>query len=500
MRTPAVCFVLSLGLMLSLVSPTLPAAPRQIVVADTAELTSGDPRIAGFQTDYDTIFQMCDALVTFDRNSRVVPSLASSWRVINPTTYEFTLRSGAKFQDGMPVTAADVKQTMDRILDPAFKSTTIAPDFEPFIKSTDVITPTVVRFNLKIPYPAFLNRMVYIFPVSHTAVERLGDKEFSRHPICAGPFRLAEWMPDDHKALDAVADYWGGRPSVDRIIIKPVPQGATRVAGLRAGEVDLAVGVPPDQLEAVTRSPGLTVITNPSGRRMLFFMDALSKPFDDRRVRQAVNYAIDWTAICKTIMGGLAQPLPGIAAPGVFGYTPVQGYEYNPAKAKQLLAEAGYSTGFDLAVEGPNGHYFQDRDTVQVVTGYLRAVGINATPQIYEWGQYAARRRNRQFKMGLWASLPLYRDMDDLGFNLEAKRASTMYDNPAVARLFEAGRAEYDPQKRKAIYAKLTDLLELDAPIVFGPEITQAYGVTRRLKWRPRPGTDILFGLRDADL
>src|SRR5262249_14180654 len=152
-----------------------------IVIDDTGEISSGDPRLGGFQTDLDTTLQMCDALVTFDANSKIVPQLARSWKVVNSTTYEFVLRP-AKFQDGTPVTASDVKATVDRILDPAFKSTIVAPDLDPIIKSTEVVDAQTVRFNLKIPYPAFLNRMVYVFPVSQSAVRALGDQEFARHP------------------------------------------------------------------------------------------------------------------------------------------------------------------------------------------------------------------------------------------------------------------------------------------------------------------------------
>src|SRR5262249_20857160 len=157
----------------------------------------------------------------------------------------------------------------------------------------------------------------------------------------------------------------------------------------RAREADLVVSVPPDLIDSIRTDPGLKLIENNSGRRILFFLNTYAKPFNDLRVRQAVNYAVDWTAIIKSLMGGLGRPLPGVAAPSVFGYTPIRGYDYDVAKAKQLLAEAGYPNGFDLVIESPNGHYFQDREISQAVAGYLKAVGIRATVSVYEWGQYA---------------------------------------------------------------------------------------------------------------
>jgi peptide/nickel transport system substrate-binding protein len=316
----------------------------------------------------------------------------------------------------------------------------------------------------------------------------------------AGPYKLAQWVPDDQKVLDAFADYWGGRPKVDRIVIKPVPSGPTRVAALRAREADLVVSVPPDLIDSIRTDPGLKLIENNSGRRILFFLNTYAKPFNDLRVRQAANYAVDRTAIIKSLMGGLGRPLPGVAAPSVFGYTVIRGYDYDVAKAKQLLAEAGYPNGFDLVIESPNGHYFQDREISQAVAGYLKAVGIRATVSVYEWGQYAGRKRERKFDMGLWASLSNYRDFDDLGFNLEPSRASSFYDNAEVNELFAAGREENDATKRKAIYAKLTKVLEADAAELFGPEIIQAYGASARLRWQPWAGSDILFDLRNAVL
>ena len=492
--------VVSLILTSVLSSPGRSAVPgNQIVVAQTAEISTADPRVGDFGIDYGTYFQICDPLVTFDENSRIVPALAASWRAVNPTTYEFTLRPGARFHDGRPVTATEVKATMDRILDPAFRSP-VAADYVQVVKSTEVINPTTIRFNLFVPFGAFLNRMVYIFPVSQQAVQQLGDQEFARRPVCAGPYKFVEWVRDDHITLEAFDDYWGGRPKIDRIVIKPIPQGSTRAAALRAGEVDLALSVPPDQALAVKQNPQLRLVEKDTGRLEFFFLDASSKPFDDKRVRQAVNYAVNWPVIIRTIMGGYGARVAGITTAYMFGHKDMKPYEYNPAKAKQLLVEAGYPNGFDIAVESPNGRYFVDREVALAVVGYLRRIGINANLQVYEWGQYNARQRTKQFKMGLWAALSLFRDFDDRGFQFEPTRAGRFYLNPTLSEMFEQGRAEIDPEKRKAIYSRLSDFVYDEAVWLFGASVVGTYGMSRRLQWEPRAGSDILFGLNSATL
>lgn len=491
--------VLVLVAALGVPAHTAPARSSQIVIAQSAEISNGDPRIGDIGIDYGTYFQICDPLVTFDENSRIVPALASSWRVVNPTTYEFTLRVGAKFHDGTPVTAADVKATMDRILDPAFKSP-IAADYVQIVKSTEALNPTTVRFNLHVPFGAFLNRMVYIFPVSQQAVQQLGDQEFGRRPVCAGPYKFTEWVRDDHITLDAFDDYWGGRPRIDRIVIKPIPQGSTRASALRAGEVDLAVSVPPDQALAIKQDSRFKLLEKDTGRLEFFFLDASSKPFDDKRVRQAINYAVNWPVIARTIMGGYGRRVSGISTPYMFGHKDTRGYDYNPAKAKRLLVEAGYANGFEVTVESPNGRYFVDREIALAVVGFLRRIGINANLQVYEWGQYLARQRTKQFKMGLWAALSLFRDFDDRGFQFEPSRAGRFYISPAVTQLFEQGRAETDPERRKAIYGRLADLVIDEAVWLFGASIVGTYGVSQRLQWEPRAGSDILFGLNTATL
>jgi peptide/nickel transport system substrate-binding protein len=471
----------------------------QLVVAQGADIQSADPLKGDTGVEFSVYFQMCDPLVNYDKDWNLVPALATSWKAVDPLTYDFTLRSGAKFQDGTPVTAADVKFTMDRFLDPKFNARN-ATDFVEIVKSTEVVGPAVVRFRLKVPYASFVYQMPYIFPVSQQAVTKLGDEEFARHPICAGAYRLVEWVPDDHVLLEASDHYWAGRPKVDRIVIKPIPSSATRSAALRSGEVDVAVNLSPDQVPAVEKDAKLRILAKETGRMEFFIYNTNQKPFDDKRVRQALNYAVDWDAIVKSIMGGYGRRVVGPAMPYMFGYKPVTAYPYDPTKAKSLLGEAGYGNGFDLTVESPNGRYFQDKEIAQAVVGYLQRVGVRATLQTSEWGQHSTRKRTLKWQIGLWGFVSLYHQLDDVGFHFEPQRGANLYSNPELTKLFEAGRMESDQAKRKAIYGKAIDLLVDEAPWLYGVAVLGPYGVNRRVTWEPRSGSDILFDLNRATL
>jgi len=485
-------------LALGLPSYSAPSGGSQITVAQGSDIVTGDPRQGDTGVDYNVYFAMCDPLINFDRNWNLVPALATSWRVVDPLTYEFTLRPGARFQDGTPVTAADVKATMDRILDPAFKSA-VASDYVDIVASTEAVNPSTVRFHLKVPYAGFLDELVYIFPVPQQAVQREGDQEFGHHPVCAGAYKLSEWVPDDHVLLEAFDGYWGRRPATGRLVIRPIPSGATRAAALRAEEVDLAVDMPPDQLPVIQQDRRLKILAKDTGRMEFFLLNAKTKPFDDKRVRQAVNYAVDWTATIQSIMGGYGHRAPAPVTPFMFGYKVVRGYPYDPVRAKRLLAEAGYPDGFDLTLDTPSGRYFEDKEIAQVVVGYLQKVGIRANLRTHEWSEYLTQwYRKNLLTMGLFGFVSQYHQFDDVGFHFEPSRGGRYYSNPEITALFEEGRTTIDPAKRKAIYGRATDLLVDEAPWLFGVTTVGTFGANSQLRWEPRAGSDILFDLNSA--
>ncbi|MBI4276972.1 MAG: hypothetical protein HY660_00825 [Armatimonadetes bacterium] len=472
---------------------TLPAQTArpasQVVIARGADILTGDPTIDAYNVHTSVFLNVCDTLVVFGEGGRLEPRIAESWKAEDPKTYVFKLRRDVKFHDGTPVTAQDAKFTLDRIIDPKTKSAMDA-DFAPIIASSEVPDPYTLRINLKVPLVPFVNQMPFVFVISKRAFERMGEKEFGKKPVCSGPYKFTEWVPNDRVVLDAFDGYYRGTTKIQRVIYRTIPEASTRVAALRAGEVDLVEAVPPDQIRTVENAPNLRIERAPSGRILFFLMYAWDGPFKDKRVRQALNYAIDWDAISKAVFGGNARKAPSPILPHVFGYKSVVRYFYDVERAKRMLAEAGYASGFAVTMESPNGRYFRDRELAQAVAGYLQQVGVRVDLRTYEWGEYLRRYRGRQVRLGLFGYLNIFRDFDDIALHFEPDRRGIYWNDATVTRLFREGRSTTDASRRKATYSKLLDVIMEEAPWLFGVEIANIYGVNNRLQWKPIPGTD----------
>ena len=487
---PAILALACIGLLAFQGNLGAQPSVAQVVIARGADILTADPTIDAYNVHGTVFVNTCDTLVAFGAGGKLEPRIAESWKIEDPRTYLFKLRQDVRFHDVSPLTADDVKFTLDRIVDPNTKSQ-LASDFATVIASTQVVDRHTVRVHLKVPLVPFLNQMPFIFVISKAAFEKVGEKEFGRKPVCAGPYRFTEWVPNERIVLDRFDGYYRGPVKVGRVVIRTIPAPATRVSALRTGEVDLIEGVPPDQMDVIERDAKLRVESAPSGRILFFYMQSLREgPFRDKRVRQALNHAIDWQAISKAVYGGHARPATSPILPHVFGYKRVVRYFYDPARARTLLAEAGLPNGFSTVMDSPSGRYFRDRELAQAVSGFLEQVGVKVELRTYEWGQYLRLYRGAQVQLGLFGYLNIFRDFDDIALHFEPDRRGFYWNDPRLTQLFRDGRATTDPNRRKAIYSRALDLIMEEAPWLFGVEIENIYGVSRRLQWTPTPGTD----------
>lgn len=460
-----------------------------VVIARGADIVTGDPTVDAYSVMRTIFLNICDPLVVFGPAGQVQPRLAESWTAVNPKTYVFRLRRGVKFHDGTPLTSADVKFTIERIIDPKTKSV-MAADYAPSIASVDAVDPLTVRLNLKVPLVPLINLMPYVFIIPKATFERMGEKEFARKPVCSGAYRFVEWVPNDRITLEAFPGYWRGAPRIQRVVFRALPDASTRLSALRAGEVDLVEGVSPDQVKLLEALPNLQVARATSGRILFIFMDTSQEPYNDRRIRQALNYATDWKAIASGVYAGYAKAVSGPILPHLFGYKPVPGFPYDPERAKKLLAETPYPHGFDAVIESSNGRWLRDKEMVQAVAGYLQQIGIRPTVRVYEYGEYRRRYRAKQVKIGIWGYRDLSRDVDDIGFHFEPGRDVNYWNTPRLTRLFEQGRAVTDPKRRRQIYGQALDIIHEEAPWIVGVSPDNMYGLSRRFVWTPVPGSD----------
>lgn len=331
------------------------------------ELEDGDTLVVGLRADRilsldpaayrdrDTetvIRNIYDGLVTRTPDGEVVPEIAESWEQPDPTTYIFKLRRGIKFHNGEELTADDVVFTFERILaddgldgQPSPRKGLVEP-----LQSVEKVDDYTVRMKLAKPSAAFLQLLVHTQIVPKDYVEEVGSRGLSEHPVGAGPFKFVEGSLDGQIVLERFDGYYGGSPElppvgpakVRRVVFRMMPEPATRIAALKSGEVHIVQEVPPDMVADLERDPNVQVKVTQGTR--LYMIELNNKVLSDPRVRQALNYAIDWDAILQELYQGHAHRVATAMLPSGFGYHEgLEPYPYDPEKAKQLLREAGYT-------------------------------------------------------------------------------------------------------------------------------------------------------------
>jgi peptide/nickel transport system substrate-binding protein len=328
-----------------------PAVDRDtVVVAVSKEIASLDALVVATGDSQRYGWQMFDTLYAFDKKGNMVPSLATGYTLsADQLEYRFTLRRGVKFHNGDVMTSADVKYSMERILDPAVKSTR-RPNFAPVIDKVETPDDATVVFRLKEPDGAFMNKLAgYLFIIPKKYTEALSNPEaFGRKPVATDPFRFVEQVVGQHVTIERFDDYFGEKPKVRRIIFRLIPEPSSRLNALLSGEVDIADGLSSSDIPRLEKAAGIDVMPTPIGSPLavrLYSNDPQS-PLSKRDVRLALNYAVDADAIIKSILHGAGKPLTSyISSFYPYGADPnLKPYGFNPAKARELLKKAGYPT------------------------------------------------------------------------------------------------------------------------------------------------------------
>src|SRR5882672_749806 len=324
-------------LALLLAASTASAQPAQLVISQPAEATTMDPGRSTQVLTVNYFVNLYDTLTRWDTSLQLQPGLATSWKNVNETTWEFTLRQGVKFHDGAPLIAEDVKATLERNLQPG--KTVVTPGFTT-IEAVQIASPAVIRIITKKPDPLIAVRMAQmgsqILPARLTTDD--GVKELARRPIGTGAYRFVEWVKDERLVMEANRDWWGWEgkaPGVDRVIWKPIPDDFPRVVALKKGDVDIITNVPPDRMKGIAEGRGTRIVTAQATRYVVLSMNTTQPPLSDKRVRQAMHYALDVPAIIRNLYAGMGKPFSGGVADTDFGYnTALKPYPYDAGKAK----------------------------------------------------------------------------------------------------------------------------------------------------------------------
>ncbi|MHC5078315.1 MAG: ABC transporter substrate-binding protein [Planctomycetota bacterium] len=451
--------------------------------ADSKKLDPGDI------TDGESVKvcnQIYETLLTYaEEGPGLVPCLAERWENSEGgKVWTFHLRKGVKFHDGTPFDAQAVIFTMTRHIDKE-SPYRFGGGFEysenyAEIQSMEAPDPQTVVFRLKAPSAVFLLNMA-MFPasiVSPEAVKKHG-KNFYKNPVGTGPFRFVEWEHDVKIVLKANPDYWGGKPALDMVIFKPVLENAARFEQLRRGEINIMDNFSFSDIELIRKDPSL-VYDEVTGMNFVYLaLNNDQPPFDKLEVRQAVAHAIDKSKVIKLATFGLGKPGTNPMPPTIWSFHEgIEGYPYDPEKAKELLKKAGFPSGFDTevwAMPNPRPYMPRPQECAQILKSSLAEVGIRARIVSHPWKEYLEKTKHGEHPMCILGWTTDNGDPDNFLWQLLSKdNAKTdgsaqnvsFYRDEEVSELLDKAKHVVDPEARKALYFKAQEKIHADVPMV----------------------------------
>src|SRR5712692_6439897 len=414
----------------------------------------------GIITPFMFLYALQDALVKPMPGHPMAPSLAESWSATpDGLAYEFVVRKGVRFHNGEPVTAEDVKFSFERYRG------TAASSFKARVAAVEVIDPQRVRFRFKQPWPHFLTfygtpatGAGWIVPKKY--LEKVGDDGFKKAPIGAGPYRFVSFTPGIELVLEAYESYWRKTPSVKRLVLKSIPDEATRLAMLKRGEADIVYLLQSELAEEVRRTAGLTLRPTPIvSTHWLAFLDQWDpkSPWADKRVRLAANHAINRQALNEAITLGFSRITWSIIPASFDFYWQPPAYAHDPAKAKQLLAEAGYPRGFDA------GDLWCDAATAtmsEAVIGYLQAAGIRVRLRPLERAAFFSGYQEKKLKNIAYTITGAFGNAATRIETFVASGGTYVYGGyPDIDGLFREQAGELDRKRREAMLQRIQQLV-----------------------------------------
>ncbi|WJV62675.1 glutathione ABC transporter substrate-binding protein [Pectobacteriaceae bacterium CE70] len=470
----------ALGLSLCLVAAS---QAQDLRISMYADITGLDPHDTSDTLSYSVQSGIFERLFQFDSQMKLIPCLATSYTGnADATEFTITLRKDVTFQDGTPFDAEAVKVNLDRLADQT-KGLKRNSLFK-MIKSVTVLSPTEVKIDLNQSFGAFINTLAHPSAVMHSpaSLKQYPDEAQLRvHPVGTGPFKFEEWQQGKDVKLVKYNHYWQkGWPKVDSVTFYPSPEDSTRVASLKSGQSDAIYPLPSDLVSAVRDDSKLAIQRDPSIYLYYLALNTQHTPLKDIRVRQALNYAINRNIWLKVGFAGMGLPASSVMAPRVqfFSSQHTPNYTYNPAKAKELLKEAGYAKGLELNLWTTNRTDYVR--SAQFFKQQLAQVGIKVTVTPMDsgsrneklWGVKDPKDAAFDMYYGGWS--PSTGDADWALRPLFATESwvpkaynVSYYSNPAVDKDIMAGLATADNSKRAAAYADAQKLIWKDAPMVF---------------------------------
>jgi len=484
-----------------------PAAGSTLKIGLSSEPTSMDPHYHQATPNDAMTSHMFETLVGQNAKMDLIPRLATAWKAVDDTTWEFTLRDGAKFSNGQPFTAQDVIFTFCRVMNNEQSIGSSYPAIVQKFANVEARDGNKLIIKTLKPYPLLPNDLtrtgmlwsgiVEHGPITFDLKNKCGvtgpwptvaDFNNGRDVIGTGPYTLKSYVKGTGIELTRNDGYWGDKPAWQAVKLIPVPAAGPRLTGLLAGDFDLIENPAARDVKRISETPGFGHVITPSVRVVYFQFDVArspsptvkaadgKNPLQDVRVRRAISMAIDRKTIAARIMDGAATPANQFLPDGMFGTLPhPPELKYDPEGAKQLLADAGYPNGFELAISSTNDRYINDAQISQAVAQYLSRVGIKTTVDAMTRSVYFPKRAKREFSfaMGGWSSetgeassfLQYWVSRFDKEHGLGTSNYGG-YDNPEFDAVFKRALVTVDPAEREKLLQQSLTLALADLPSI----------------------------------
>jgi peptide/nickel transport system substrate-binding protein len=478
-----------LALALATGAPVAAAPSGEVKIGLSAEPNTFDPHLTVGRNSQVFISNVYDGLTARDAQGNLVPALAESWKRVNPTTWQFALRKGVKFHNGEDFNAECVKFTLERAINPETKTTIISELST--IARVEVVDPYTVNVITKAPDFLLPVRLGELFGLmlSPKHTNAVGKEAIATKPNGTGPFKLVTWAKNEQMVLEANESYWRGAPKVKRIVVRPILEDAARIAALQAGEVDLIVPVPHARVAELKRNDKLVIKTIPAPRIFHVTIDVRKPPFDNVKVRQALNHAVDVNAIVRSLYFGHGTRLATVVDRNALGYDPsIQPYPYDVNRAKALLAEAGHPNGFEVEFDSFTGSIADHSKPAEAIVGFLQKVGVRAKQNVFEFAAFGPRRvQNRTAPLFIYSIGNAYLEPSWVIRWMTQGGLGMHYKNARLDEMLTRIEATDDPKRRAPMYSDVQKLMKDEAPFIFLFQADGVFGMSTRIDYAPRP-------------
>ncbi|MFT8245823.1 ABC transporter substrate-binding protein [Roseomonas sp. BN140053] len=508
------------ALLAALLALASPAGAAELRIGLAAEPTSLDPHFHNFWTNVATGWHIFDGLVQQDAQQRLVPGLATGWRALDDRTWEFTLREGVRFSDGGAFTADDVAFTISRIpLVPNSPSSFVV--YTGNIEAVEVAGPHTIRIRSREPDP-LVPANLSLFAImgraqsGGAAPEGRTTAELNTGAglVGTGPYRFVEWSRGNRLVLDRNPDHWRGAEPWERVTFRPIPNGGARTAALLAGDVDVIENVPLASVAELRNDRRVALWSGPTNQIMYITLDSFAEPspgvsgtegrnpLKDPRVRRALSLAIDRQAIAQRLMEGAALPAAELVPPFMFGADPAAAVErFDPAGARQLLAEAGYPNGFRLVLGTASDRYPNIQQVAQAIGSGWGRIGVRTEVDGAPWSAFVGRRNRFEYSAYIGGSQAYSGEMSlILSYLVQTADAASgngmlnkgRYSNPRLDALLERAKRTPENAPRESLLQQASRVAMEDhavLPLYFSVLTT---GTRAGLRTEPRVDTSIL--------